>query len=94
MTGCPNHIKLSEASPFLKINPNLIWDYDIPSQRLQTEAFRRWYVARVLMRGGVQDIRDVGLRTILHYLPLISVPARIRAFWKWYFEPRPDRQNL
>ena len=70
----------------MKINPNLIWDYAIPSKKNQDEAFRRWYIARVLVRGGVKDIRALGVRTIRHYLPRVSVPARIRAFWEWYFE--------
>jgi hypothetical protein len=70
----------------MKINPNLIWDYTIPEARRQDEAFRRWYVGRVLQRGGVQDIRSLGVSVIRRYLPQVSVPKRIRAFWKWYFK--------
>lgn len=70
----------------MKINPNLIWDYKVPSRGFQDEAFRRWYIGRVLARGSVKDIRALGLRTIRRYLPHVSVPARIRAFWEWYFE--------
>jgi hypothetical protein len=74
----------------VKVNRRLIWDYprEAPGD---DEAFRRWYVARVLTRGGIEDVRAVGLETIREYLPSIVVPHRIREFWEWFFGPtRPD----
>jgi hypothetical protein len=73
----------------LPINPDLVWDYDIPDDFEQDEAFRRWYVARVLTRGRMEDIRNLGLRTIYAYLPHLVLPERIRRFWQWYFD-QPD----
>jgi hypothetical protein len=73
----------------LPINPDLVWDYDIPDDEHQDEAFRRWYVGRVLTRGQMQDIQDLGLRTIHAYLPALILPIRIRRFWRWYFD-QPD----
>ncbi|MBI4209020.1 MAG: hypothetical protein HY538_04860 [Deltaproteobacteria bacterium] len=70
----------------MKVNPNLIWDYSFSSQEMEAESFKRWYVARVLMRGGKEDIRAVGLETIRRLLPDISIPQRIREFWNWYFQ--------
>ena len=69
----------------LPINPDLVWDYDIPDDRGQDEAFRRWYVARVLTRGRMGDIRNLGLRTIHAYLPDLVLPTKVRRFWEWYF---------
>jgi len=69
----------------LHVNPDLVWDYDLPVKEQQSEAFRRWYVARVLTRGRAEDIRATGLRTIYTYLPQLTLPTRIRRFWKWYF---------
>ncbi len=71
--------------PPLVINPDLVWDYDIPPAEQQSEAFRRWYVARVLTRGRAADVRAIGLRTIYAYLSQIVLPAEIRRFWEWYF---------
>jgi hypothetical protein len=68
----------------LPINPDLVWDYDLPGEQ-QSEAFRRWYIARVLTRGRAADIRTIGPRTIHAYLPQLTLPARIRRFWEWYF---------
>lgn len=69
----------------LRVNPQLVWDYDVPGEGQQSEAFRRWYVARVLTRGRAEDIRELGLRTIYAYLPHIALPSRISRFWEWYF---------
>ena len=69
----------------MQINHDLIWDYSFSPQDMQTEEFKRWYVARVLMRGGAKDIRDVGVDIIRRYLPHLSLPKAIREFWDWYF---------
>jgi hypothetical protein len=67
------------------INPNLVWDYDIPDNPIQNEAFKRWYLARVLTRGSADDIRTIGLDTIYTYLSALNLPSEIRSFWNWYF---------
>ena len=81
----------------MKVNRQLVWDYpaDVPEA---DEDFRRWYVARVLTRGGIEDIRALGLETIRQYLPKIILSRRIRDFWEWYFNLRevrgdPDRRT-
>jgi len=66
----------------MRINPALVWDYPIPKK--QNEPFRRWYIARVLVRGGDRDVRSLGLKTIRRYLPVLNLPPAIRAFWTWY----------
>jgi hypothetical protein len=74
-----------ESSKQLPVNPDLVWDYEIPDEGCQDEPFRRWYVARVLTRGRMTDIQDLGLRTIHSYLPHVVLPTKIRRFWEWYF---------
>lgn len=69
----------------LPVEADLVWDYDIPDAEHQDEAFRRWYIARVLTRGRSENIRALGLRTIHDYLGNLVLPARIRRFWEWYF---------
>lgn len=69
----------------LPINPDLVWDYEIPDDGRQDEAFRRWYVARVLTRGRMEDVRDLGLGTIYSQLPHLVLPTKVRRFWEWYF---------
>jgi hypothetical protein len=69
----------------IPVNPNLVWDYQIPKENEQFEAFRRWYVARVLSRGQADDLKSIGFSTIYRYLPALELPAEIRGFWEWYF---------
>lgn len=70
----------------IPINEKLIWDYDIPADAQENEAFRRWYVTRVLTHGTSTDLRAIGLATIHDYLPSIFLPQEIREFWQWYFD--------
>jgi hypothetical protein len=69
----------------LPINPDLVWDYKVPDDEYQDAAFQRWYVARVLTRGRLEDIQGLGLRTIYAYLPHLVLPDKVRRFWEWYF---------
>jgi len=69
----------------LPVNPALVWDYDIPPEGEQTEAFRKWYLGRVLMRGSSEDLKSIGLEAIYVYLPDLSISQTVRRFWEWYF---------
>ena len=70
----------------IPINEKLVWDYDIPANAQQDEAFIRWYLQRVLTRGSAEDLRAAGLKTIHAYLPDLQLPLEIRSFWEWYFD--------
>ena len=67
------------------INEKLVWDYDIPEDAQENEAFLEWYVARVLSRGRDEDLRALGFQTIHDFLPRLVLPREIREFWEWYF---------
>jgi|GEM_PF-707368 len=69
----------------IPINPALVWDYEIPPIENQSNAFRRWYLSRVLIRGSMNDLHTIGLETIHAYLPDLNLPTEIRRFWEWYF---------
>jgi hypothetical protein len=70
---------------FIPINPDLVWDYDIPPAEEQNEAFWRWYIARVLSRGRAEDLRAIGFDAIYSRLPYLNLPSEVRHFWDWYF---------
>ena len=40
----------------ININQKLIWYYDFSEADYKTGAFKEWYVARVLTRGGIDEI--------------------------------------
>ncbi len=56
----------------MSINPDLVWDYEIPEDGHQDEGFRRWYIARVLSRGRMEDVRENDAKII----PRTHVGAR------------------
>ncbi len=77
------------------VNPDLVWDYDVLPEGEQTEAFRRWYIGRVLTRGRAGDVRAIGLRVIAAYLPHLALPPEIRRFWEWYLDlPEVKEQHV
>jgi hypothetical protein len=78
-------ISMVGTAGLVPIEADLVWDYDIPDAKHQDDAFRRWYIARVLTRGRSEDIRAIGLDTIHLYLRRLVLPAKIRRFWEWYF---------
>lgn len=80
----PQNAKYNRNKP-LPVNPALVWDYDIPGEQDQTEAFRRWYLGRMLMRGSSEDLRSVGFEAIYAYLPELNLSKTVRGFWEWYF---------
>ena len=85
---------MSGIKDAVTVNASLIWDYEVPDAEHQDEAFRRWYIARVLTRGRSEDIRAVGLHTIYAYLARLVLPERIRRFWEWYFSLPDVRERL
>lgn len=74
---------LLDDSP-IPVNPELVWDYEIPPLSEQSDAFRRWYIARVLARGRFTDVETVGLAAIYRYWPTLHLPAPVHQFWSWY----------
>ncbi|MBM4166613.1 MAG: hypothetical protein FJ218_06825 [Ignavibacteria bacterium] len=67
------------------VNKNYLWDYDWKEEQYDTEEFKCWYIARVLSRGTMKDIRDIGIPLIREYLPQIHIPRRIREHWEFAF---------
>lgn len=62
-----------------------MWDYRFSEAERKQEFFRQWYVTRVLTRGGIKDVRGVGLQTVHDDLPRLFLPKKIHAFWEWFF---------
>ncbi len=72
----------------IEVNETLIWDYDWLPDQYQTEEFFRWYLGRVLSYGTAKDIRTVPFAVVAKFLPDLSIPRNVRAFWAGYFERR------
>ena len=78
----------------MKINRRLFWDYAIPESGLESEAFKKWYLARALSAGSAQDIRDAGgVEEVRRYFRNLHLPLEIERLWSWYLGipgPRPE----
>ena len=70
----------------MQINRDLLWDYTFTAEQMRSDSFKKWYVARVLTRGGTSDIKSLGIPTIRKYFPDLTLPKAVRDFWEWYFE--------
>lgn len=67
----------------MKINKDFIWDYDFKESDLKKRSFKKWYIGRILVKGNVNDIKDIGYSLIKKFLPEITVPYKIREYWEW-----------
>jgi hypothetical protein len=77
-----------------KVNKDLIWDYTFSEEDYHTEAFKKWYIGRVLVRGSFEDVKNIGFDTIYQYLYVITLPGQIRKFWEWFFNlPEVKRRH-
>ena len=74
--------------PEFPVDPRFLWDTrPAPEQQAKRE-FRAWYLARVLERGGIEDLRKIGLPTIEAWLPHLRLDPALRTYWDWYFSGR------
>ena len=79
----------------MKVNRRLLWDYDFPEGTLQSEAFRKWYLARALSSGSAQDIREAGgAEAVRRCFPSLHLPLEIERLWSWYLKIPGPRAEL
>ena len=64
----------------MNVNKLLLWDYDWKEEQYETEEFKCWYIARVLSRGTMEDVRGVGIQRIKEYLPKIQISKKVRDY--------------
>mgnify|MGYP000143908874 CR=1 FL=1 len=69
----------------MKINKEYVWYYDLEKIDTESDAFKKGYIAQILVRGLMNDLKDIGFETIYEYLPALTIPLQIREFWEWYF---------
>ncbi|MEK7474490.1 MAG: hypothetical protein AAB152_02545 [Candidatus Coatesbacteria bacterium] len=66
------------------MNKALLWDMPWTEADYETDAFRRWYYARVLERGTAAEVRELDFKLIARWLPDMRIPRTVREFWEWY----------
>jgi hypothetical protein len=81
-----NTIQMVKTFYNIPVNPKLMWDYSFSEEEFQTEAFFKWYLARVLNQGNRKDLRDISFSLIERYLPTLNISATTRRFWERYFK--------
>ena len=79
----------------MKVNQQLIWDYKFSEKDYDTEAFRDWYLGRVLVHGSVQDIRNAGgVESVRAHFLLLNLPLEVERLWSWYLAIPGYRSEL
>ncbi len=72
----------------MKVNKALIWDYDWKPEEYDTEAFRTWYMARVLSNGTSEEVRQFDPSFIASHLEALGIPRSVKRFWEWWLRER------
>jgi len=70
----------------MKIKEKFLWDYDFSPEERKSKDFKRWYFSRVLTRGNLSEVRDLGYNNIKSMLPTLNLPNKVRTFWNFFFQ--------
>jgi hypothetical protein len=63
---------------------DLLWEYDFQPGDEETDAFKQAYYSKVLERGTIDDVREIGIVEIARWLPRLFLSRHVREFWEWY----------
>lgn len=63
---------------------DLLWEYDFKPGDEQTDAFKQAYYSKVLERGTLEDVKEIGVPEIARWLPRLFLSWHVREFWEWY----------
>lgn len=79
----------------MKVNRSLLWDHGFSEADLSTDAFKEWYLARVLSQGSSHDIRDAGgTAEVRRYFQKLHLPLETERLWSWYLGIPGPRTEL
>lgn len=70
----------------IKLNKQLLWDYDIKQEDLKREDVFILYLSRVLNNGCLEDVQEIPLETIKKYLEKLHLSRKVKKFWEWYLK--------
>ncbi len=63
---------------------DLLWEYDFRPGDEGTDAFKQAYYSKVLERGTLEDLKEIGVPEIARWLPRLFLSPHVREFWEWY----------
>ena len=79
----------------MTINRRLIWDYRFSEEEYETDAFKEWYLGRVLSHGSAQDIRNAGgVEAVRRSFQQLFLPLEVERLWSWYLGIPGPRAEL
>lgn len=70
----------------MKINQNLLWDYEFSPKERKTKKFKQWYLSRVLSHGTSGEVAIFRDSEIRNAAKTASLPSAVKKFWQWYFD--------
>jgi hypothetical protein len=70
----------------IEIDEKLLWDRKIDTEETQSRSFFKWYLARVLNYGNMENIRKIPLRIIRQYFHSLNLSRETQKFWARYLK--------
>ncbi|MBM4386897.1 MAG: hypothetical protein FJ088_04105 [Deltaproteobacteria bacterium] len=70
----------------MKDKKHIVWFADPAKIDLSDAGNRRWWIEQVLLKGKMEDIRNLDFDEIERNLSEIFLPVDIRRLWEDYFE--------
>ena len=70
---------------------HIVWFADIEKLNLNNEQDRKWWFKQVLLKGRMEDIKELDFDEIERFLPELYLPRAIKKLWEDYFEWKRKR---
>lgn len=65
---------------------HIAWFTNIEELDLDKKENRKWWIKQVLLKGRMEDIKDLDFNEIEKLLPEFYLPKPIKKLWENYFE--------
>ncbi len=65
---------------------HIVWFADIEKLNLNEDQNRKWWIKQVLLKGRLEDIKDLDFNEVERLLPELYLPKPIKKLWENYFE--------
>lgn len=65
---------------------HIVWFSDINNLDLNNEKDKKWWIKQVLLKGRMEDIKELDFEEIEKFLPDLYLSKNIKKLWEDYFE--------
>ncbi|MEW6675688.1 MAG: hypothetical protein AB1348_06790 [Nitrospirota bacterium] len=65
---------------------HIVWFADIEKLNLNKKQDKKWWLAQVLQKGRIEDIKKLNIEDVEKFLDELYLPRFIKKLWEDYFE--------